>query len=297
MPKFSRYFNEQIMNDWIAEGRGQGTGKYYKSWLTCQDGPPGDLLELPSAKLERNVTLFGPNEPLCFYLFEWRLKSLWLRMPIVDIYDQVPLLPRSETIEIAAQCGYEHPVHPESKEPIVLTSDFCYMVAWGGRTRKIIRTVKTVEDLFQQRKRDKGYRTLEKLEIERLYWLRHNVEDWQILTPEKIPLVFAKNAGNLRCYYNISDLLPDLKLQDFRAIAITLTKMLSEGVVPLDEAAHQCNRLMGFINHPGNTSLMVAYNFITTGVWEIDMYTEFSSAKPLLIQKFVPERLSMGKKS
>lgn len=43
---------------------------------------------------------------------------------VIDIREQYPLLPLKDTLEIANELGIEQPKHPQTKEPIVMTTDF-----------------------------------------------------------------------------------------------------------------------------------------------------------------------------
>ena len=55
-----------------------------------------------------------------------------------------------------------------------------------GKPKKIARTVKMTKELEKKR-------TLEKLELEKLYWERQNV-DWALVTEQEISKIFADNV-------------------------------------------------------------------------------------------------------
>lgn len=76
-----------------------------------------------------------------------------------------------------------------------MTSDFVVTVkADDGSVREFARTVQYADDLSTG---NKHLRTLEKLELERAYWLQQDV-DWQIVTEQSVEQIIAKNLIWLR---------------------------------------------------------------------------------------------------
>lgn len=174
-------FDENRINRFIKEGRGQGTGKNYKPWLTVADVPSlGRVHRVFCPKTEREHHLMSDNEYYAFLL-------QWWDDSVLDIREQYPLLNRKETLEIAARSGIRHPMDPVSRTLWVLTTDLVLTVRNANGNKTVAYAVKEAKALENER-------TLEKLEIERRYWERREVK-WQILTNEQVKNNFTKNLS------------------------------------------------------------------------------------------------------
>jgi len=174
-----------------------------------------------------------------FYLLEWSLS-------VIDIREQFPLLPLEETLAIAEQCGTVHPKDPRNKEPIVMTTDFVLSLRQNFGTMTQVRTIKYAQDLQSKR-------TLEKLEIERCYWQKRNV-DWGIVTEREIPKTIADNVKWLHPYLKVSDLSP-LTENDIARIEAVITPLVLESENSLANITATCDDKLGLA--PG-LSLSVA---------------------------------------
>lgn len=266
MAKRRRETTEKIIRKRLKEGRGQGRGAEYKPWLYVQDVPSQGLAHrIKGWKTGRVHHLLSKLELAYFYVLEW--SSL-----VVDIREQYPLLPLEETLALADQCGVRHPTDPKSQEPIVMTTDFLITLPGEGRPVEQARTVKPAQALL-------GQRTQEKLEIERRFWERRQV-DWGVVTEREIPQVLADNIELLHAYHDLSDRLDisDIQLQD---TATVLTKAVMNSDVPLREITARCDRRLGF--EPG-VSLTVAYHLLATRQWQIDLNQPLDPGCPLAVQ-------------
>jgi TnsA endonuclease N terminal/TnsA endonuclease C terminal len=213
--KFERY---------VKEGRGKGRGKEYKPWITIQDFPSvGRASRSPGWKSDRIHHLMSDWESRLFYLLEWRAE-------VQDIREQYPLLDLDLAMEIAKEMGIEYPKNRKSNVPYVLTTDFMLTVKQGQKSVQIARTFKTTKDLGKKR-------TVEKLELERRYWQKHNI-DWAIVTEQEISKIFASNIQwihpaynwelsedriNENCYYSSNILKERLSSKKFKISTITTT--------------------------------------------------------------------------
>lgn len=213
--KFERY---------VKEGRGKGRGKDYKPWITIQDFPSvGRSSRSPGWKSDRIHHLMSNWELRLFYIFEWSKE-------VQDIREQYPLLDLDLAMEIAKEMGIKYPVNDESKTPYVLTTDFMLTVKQGKKTVQIARTFKMTKDLGKKR-------TIEKLELERRYWQKHNI-DWAIVTEQEICQIFASNIqwiysdyhwklsleqNSENCYYFGNILKERLSSRKFKINTITTT--------------------------------------------------------------------------
>ncbi|MDR1703145.1 MAG: TnsA endonuclease N-terminal domain-containing protein [Clostridiales bacterium] len=114
------------------------------------------------------------NELAYFYILDWS-------DAVTDIREQYPLSDLECAVSVAAQAGIKYPIDHISGYPYVLTCDF--MITTRGETKA--RTIKTTIDLNNRR-------TIDKLEIERRYWITKGV-DWKIITEQNISFQKAKN--------------------------------------------------------------------------------------------------------
>src|ERR1041384_925751 len=118
MAKRKRRRTAESIRRLIKEGRGTGRLSEYKPWLHIQDVPSRGLVaRILGWKTRRVHHLLSLFEQLYFYTLEW--SSI-----VTDIREQYPLLPLEETLSIARDCGISHPVHPTTRYPTVLTTDF-----------------------------------------------------------------------------------------------------------------------------------------------------------------------------
>lgn len=177
--KFERY---------VKEGRGKGRGKNYKPWITIQDFPSrGRVSRSPGWKSDRVHHFMSDWELRFFYLLEWSTA-------VQDIREQYPLLDLDLAFCIADELGIEYPRDKNSNTPYVLTTDFMLTVKQEQKSVQIARTFKLSKDLEKKR-------VLEKLEIEKLYWKKHDI-DWAVVTEQEISRIFADNIKWIHPTYN-----------------------------------------------------------------------------------------------
>jgi len=266
MAKRRRETTARTIKQRLKEGRGQGRGAGYKPWLRIQDVPSQGLVHrIKGWKTGRVHHLLSNLELSYFYLLEWSPL-------VVDIREQYPLLPLEETLALAEQCGVRHPTDPKSQEPIVMTTDFLITLSGEIWPVEQARTVKPAQALL-------GPRTQEKLEIERRFWARRQV-DWGVVTEREIPRVLAHNIEVLHAYRDLSDRL-DLSERQWQEAVTVLTQAVANREVPLREATAQCDSRLGF--EPG-VSLAVAYHLLATRQWQLDLTHPLNPGCPLALQ-------------
>ena len=172
---------EARIRRFIREGRGKGSGSNYKPWHRVSDVPSLGRVHRPFGnKAGRQHHLLSDNEYFSFLIAEWDDN-------VIDIREQFPLLERHETVEIALSCGVKHPVDPHSQALWVLTTDQLLTVNTNNGIQLVARTIKQADDLGDER-------TLEKLEIERRYWMRRGVA-WEIVTNLQLKNQYTKNLA------------------------------------------------------------------------------------------------------
>lgn len=156
MSKRTRSNGSRAIDRRLAEGRGQGRGHSYKPWLLIHDVPSLGLASRVKSPLNgRAYHLLSQLETDWLYAFH-AMRNL------VDVREQYPLLELDETLQIADGLGIPHPAEPRTKEPCVVTTDFLLTLADGIREVDMAVAIKYSTDLSSPR-------TLEKLEIERVY--------------------------------------------------------------------------------------------------------------------------------
>ncbi|WP_139892847.1 TnsA endonuclease N-terminal domain-containing protein [Bacillus sp. D386] len=174
-----RVWNESKYEKMVKEGYGQGALNHYKPWVDVFSFPSqGRVGRIHSKKIGREIHSFSELETNYIYIFDW-LED------VIDIREQYPL-DLKETIKIANDISVRHPCDNKSGFEYVLTTDLLIV----KKQTTIARSIKYSKDLNNKR-------TLEKLEVEHLYWKNKNI-DWKLLTEKQINAVFLDNIKYLR---------------------------------------------------------------------------------------------------
>jgi hypothetical protein len=267
MPRFNYEMTPQKIHKWLVEeGRGKGIGKDYIPFIQTIDISPNSLstrdLGIKTNRIHHTLSKWE----------DYFLSMIQLNRAVLDIREQFPLLPQDETKTIAKLLSVKHPASGNPRTDIVMTTDFLITLTNDkGMTWNIARTIKPKEFLS-------NFRTLEKFEIERLYWKSRGV-DWGIIVAEDIPIIYAKNCEILGHYY-----LPDrigLSLDVLNKIYSVLTPLVREETLTLAKASKECNRRLGCKQ---SESLSAAHHFIATGRWIVNLETKFDPGKQLHIE-------------
>lgn len=180
-----QYWNSEAKNKrWIKEGRGQGTGSSYKPWITVRDVPSEGRSHRVFGHLsQRTHHLLSDLELATFLLLQWRTTT-------TDIREQFPL-DRAVTKEISERLGIEHPSHHGVDQ--YMSSDFVVDSSEKDKPRFAIQ-VKTAKAYSDPR-------TIEKLQVERLYWREKGVSLFWVTENQIPPIVFE----NINVFYNHID--------------------------------------------------------------------------------------------
>jgi hypothetical protein len=175
MSKHHRIWNIDVYKNYVREGRGCGSNSDYAPWIYVQDfASRGVVSRVKGRTTGRVHHLMSNNELAYFYILDWS-------DTVTDIREQYPLSDLECAVRVASQAGIKYPTDKVSGYPYVLTCDFMITTADGPKAR----TIKMAQELNNPR-------TLEKLEIERRYWLTQNI-DWKIVTEQEIPFQKSKN--------------------------------------------------------------------------------------------------------
>ncbi|MDP4537966.1 TnsA endonuclease N-terminal domain-containing protein [Alkalimonas collagenimarina] len=143
----------------LRQGYGLGSGKDYKPWLRIQDvKSKGKRSAIHGLKTDRTHHLLSSGEAELFYLVEFANS-------VVDIREQFPIFPLTYTQKVAELIGVEHPKHPVSKDPIIITTDVLLTKRSGNTQNTSFHAISVKLDSFL-----KDSRAVEKQDLERVCW-------------------------------------------------------------------------------------------------------------------------------
>ncbi|NTU50194.1 MAG: heteromeric transposase endonuclease subunit TnsA [Desulfobulbaceae bacterium] len=277
-PSSPRNDRSLIDRNWISrrinEGRGQGEGHTWRSWLEVRDVPSRGW----SYRIQSWHCSGQCHHLLSRVELDYCMVLSW-SPTVIGIRTQVPLIDIETTLDIADELGIRYPIirHPHRQKQWmmpVLTSDFLVTVLQEGVPVDVIRTVKRSDDLLSRR-------TLEKLQIEQEYWRRQG-KSWSIITDDTIPQALARNVWFVYCHRDRNETLTRCNITEEQLSAIheVLLPKLQSGDV-FNAAALFCDHTLGL--RPG-TSLAAAKYYIAAQLWPIDMYKVIDPGRPLMFQ-------------
>jgi hypothetical protein len=257
MPKYKWNISQESIDRRIKEGRGQGEEFNYKPWLTVLDVTSKGCSHIIAGwKTDgRDHHLLSDGEKHCFLAYEWA-------KCILDIREQFPL-PLEKTLAIAEAAGIKHPVHPKTKHPVVMTTDFMLTVQTPEGTVCHARTFKFPEELNVR-----DVRVGQLFEIERLYWQLMNI-NWKIVTQSQLPMGLVNNVDHIHSFYNLGRI--HLTNEEVTDIYDWLTPRVNAKDTPLRDLTRQCDTALGFEGFDKGASLRASYHFIATKRWIVDM--------------------------
>ncbi|AVH67418.1 TnsA endonuclease C-terminal domain-containing protein [Nostoc sp. 'Peltigera membranacea cyanobiont' N6] len=251
--KFERY---------RKEGRGRGSGKDYKPWITIQDFPSkGRSSRTPGWKSNRVHHFLSDQEKRLFYLFEWS-------DVVTDTREQFPLDDLDLAMSIATEMGIKYPVDLQSGTPYVLTTDFMLTVNQNGKQVQIARTVKQSTELEKKR-------VIEKLELERRYYLAKSI-DWGIVTENEIPRLLAENVEWIHSAYNL-EANSEMDIPQLHELGTILKSKLQEHDTAINRVTTALDKEM---NIKSGTSLYMFKHLIAAKKIIINMLETKISACP-----------------
>ncbi len=175
MSRSKQYFTEGQIQRRIKEGFGKGQGQDYKPWIRVQDVPSvGRSHRIYSHITKRTHHLLSDLERAVFFILDWKTSTR-------DIREQFPLI-REDSLDIAKETGIRHPEMASVKQ--VMSSDFLVDTADKNRPKFVlqVKPSSVMEDK----------RTIEKLEIERRYWLKKEIPFF-LVSERSISDVIHKN--------------------------------------------------------------------------------------------------------
>lgn len=213
-------WTQDKFEQYLKEGRGQGSGKDYLPWITIHDfSSLGRSSRTSGWKTNRLHQFLSDHELRFFYLLEWS-------DIVIDIREQFPLLDIDLAVEIANNMGSKYPRDSKSNAPYVLTTDFMISVEKKGQKFDLARTIKPSRELDK-----KG--VIEKFELERRYWAVKGI-DWGIVTEREIPRGLVKNIEWIYSAYRL-EATSEVELSELRAITNILKYKLENNPATINK--------------------------------------------------------------
>lgn len=247
----------------FKEGRGSGSGRSYLPFLTVRDVPSkGRVHRLPSTTVGRVHHLLSDLEHEIFCLLDWR-------DDVDDIREQFPI-PRDDSRRLADKLGIAHPSYGGVDQ--VMTTDFIVDQNVNGFTRRKAISAKYAEDLEDPR-------VLEKMELERSYWLEKGIP-FAIVTEKEIPKMLVENIKWFRPYLDDRELSANEQKEYF-----SIFHDMSE-IYGNQKVAALTNRLDADYNSESGTHLAVLRHLLAQRAFTFDL--EKISVKNLKFQDLVP---------
>jgi len=249
----------------LKQGRGSGFGREYIPWIFVHEVPSKGKSSIRKGwKTGRDHHLLSTLETKYFFMLEWASE-------VKDIREQFPLLPLSETIEIANELNIVHPIDPKSKDFIVMTTDFVPTVTSSYQDHIVARAVKYEDDL-------RDPRTAEKLKIEKAYWKRRKV-DWAIITETSIDPVLVANTEWIRKSLDLRGYLDCLNESIYELACEELTIQINQRRnMPLRQITNYIDRL--FCLRDG-VAMALLQHLIAIRKIPVDMSVKIDPFKPI----------------
>ncbi|ENM6584226.1 Tn7 transposase TnsA N-terminal domain-containing protein [Vibrio alginolyticus] len=136
---------------------GIGQGSEYKPWLRTKDvKSKGKRSLIYGRKSQRDHHMMSLIESEHFHLAEFSRS-------VVDIREQFPIFPLNFTQKVAKTLGVEHPTHPHTKEPIIMTTDQLLTIDTPQGIMYHAVSIKPEDE-------SSNFRVAEKIDIERVCW-------------------------------------------------------------------------------------------------------------------------------
>lgn len=184
------------------EGRGTGTEKDYKPYIQAREvNSIGTCSNQIDWKTGRTVQLLSQGEDALWHILRWN-------DDIIDIREQYPL-DLKRTFKIAGEFGIQHP----GKNP--MTTDFLVTMRNG---QMIAYSLKPSTDVLEDQ------RTVEKLFMEKTYWVTQGVE---------FKLIFKTDINTILCN-NIRLVVPYYKAEKVHDDASVIKHLIAAKRIPID---------------------------------------------------------------
>jgi hypothetical protein len=240
---------------------GIGEGPEYKPWLEVRDvKSQGVRTQIYGQKVKRIHHLMSSIETELFYLLEFSDN-------IIDIREQFPILPLNLSLRVAQHIGVEHPTHPKSKEPIVITTDFLTTVKTNSGVEYRALSVKPEGEM-------KSQRTLEKIDIERVCWQLLGVQ-FNLFTGNALTQTQSKNISWITSNFRETPTFFDKEQVDCALSALNEGKQVIEDI---------CNRFVARNIVSVDHALTLLRYLIAHKYLEVDLAYAIAESGVLIIE-------------
>lgn len=263
----------RIVADRLREGRGKGTGTDYRPWLTVRTKRLNSNTWRPCGKNGRTYHLLSNIEFAIFSILD-RLETT------VDIREQFPLLPLSETQRIAAELGRPHPRacpfrdKGDAKVDIVMTTDLLLDLAdRPGLPANVAISIKRAEALEDTPTKVKNL--LEKAEIERRYWEARETP-FLVITDADVPEVVRDNADLLQRHMELKGV--ELPATVDELAHHMLDRITAAPGLPVRDHGGSFDKAMDL---PRGTGVNLIWHSLATNRWTADPGERLDAARPL----------------
>lgn len=191
MARYKYDWSDARLKRFLKEGRGQGEGKNYKSWLQVNDiSGRGRVTRLQGHKSERIYHFLSDMEKNVFFLYEFE-------SAVKEIREHFPLLDLLEIDGILDAKMKNRLIDKKTSLPLILTTTFFIRLEINGSEKFIARSVKMAKEL------DKS-NVIELYHIQKRYWKAKNI-DYGIITEKEIPKKYCKNLEWIHSSYDLSN--------------------------------------------------------------------------------------------
>lgn len=173
-------WNEEKLQRYRKDGRGQGDFESYKGFTQIQDfGSLGRSSRIRTWKCNRVVHLLSDIETRYFYLTEFDDS-------VIQVKEHFPLYDFEEVVGEQEDIDIRKFKDKKTEYPYILTTTFLMTLKGSdGNTYEVARSVKASHELEKQT-------VIERFELIRRYFAEREI-DWGLVTQKEIPLVKAKN--------------------------------------------------------------------------------------------------------
>jgi len=177
-------WTEELIDERVKAGRGQGTGKDYSPWLYVQEfSSRGTQTRVPSVKLNRTIHTFSYLERALFLWTEFQTN-------FVDFNEQRPM-DRGVTLGIAEALAIRHPRYPRTAVPVVMTMDALVTT----KDADGVLTMAAWDVKPQRRLQDE--RVLAKLSLHKAYCAHHDIQHY-LFTESSVSPYVVRNIDWIR---------------------------------------------------------------------------------------------------
>jgi hypothetical protein len=254
---------ERVIANRFKEGRGSGSGRNYLPFITVRDFPSaGRVHRLPSATVGRVHHLLSDLEHHVFCQLDWHSS-------VVDIREQFPIA-RDDSRAIADKLGIAHPSFNGVDQ--VVTTDFIVDLNHEGKFSRKAISAKYAEELDDPR-------VLEKLELERCYWLEKDIA-FYIVTELEIPKTLLENIKWILPFLTSST----LKASEIKEYFLIIDKAKQH--YPTQKISVITSKLDDDYNLASGTHLSVLRHLLAQRAFSFDMMN--TSVKSLVGQDLIP---------